>query len=304
MNHRKAIPFTPHRFAFLGVGSALVFLAGCGTSVPRGPVADAKLVAEIRSKIVSTSAPKEATAGPAASGTGWAKLSGVIKISGEPSSEKPLEITKEQGICSPGGGAVFARTLVVDPATKGVANVVLYVHKAPRAHESAAAPATDQPVFDQKACLFSSRVLVFRVNQTISLKNSDPIGHNIHFDDKCESGALNSSVQGNSATPYKAVKEDAAPYGVNCDIHPWMKSFMMARNNGYFSVTKPDGAFEIANLPAGEELEFRVWHERLKNASVEASGIKIEKGKFKLKLAENEEKNITIELPAAGFSAQ
>jgi hypothetical protein len=41
-----------------------------------------------------------------------------------------------------------------------------------------------------------------------------------------------------------------------------MKAYIIARDDSYFAVTKPDGTFEIANLPAGDEIEFQVWHER------------------------------------------
>ena len=37
---------------------------------------------------------------------------------------------------------------------------------------------------------------------------------------------------------------------------------MLPRNDKYFAVTKDDGSFEIPNLPAGEEVEIQVWHER------------------------------------------
>ena len=40
-----------------------------------------------------------------------------------------------------------------------------------------------------------------------------------------------------------------------------MTAYMLPRKNGYFAVTDADGTFEIANVPAGEQLEFQVWHE-------------------------------------------
>ncbi len=32
--------------------------------------------------------------------------------------------------------------------------------------------------------------------------------------------------------------------------------------NSYVAVSRADGRFEIANLPAGEDIEFQAWHER------------------------------------------
>ena len=47
-----------------------------------------------------------------------------------------------------------------------------------------------------------------------------------------------------------------------------MKAYMLPRENGYFAVSADDGSFEIANLPAGEELEIQVWHESAGNGLV------------------------------------
>ena len=41
-----------------------------------------------------------------------------------------------------------------------------------------------------------------------------------------------------------------------------MKAYIIARDDPYVAVTKPDGTFEIKNLPAGEDIEFQVWHEQ------------------------------------------
>ena len=40
-----------------------------------------------------------------------------------------------------------------------------------------------------------------------------------------------------------------------------MTAYLLPRKNGYFAITDADGNFEIANVPAGEPLEFQVWHE-------------------------------------------
>jgi hypothetical protein len=40
-----------------------------------------------------------------------------------------------------------------------------------------------------------------------------------------------------------------------------MTAYMLQRKDGYFAVTDAQGKFEIPNVPAGEEIEFQVWHE-------------------------------------------
>jgi hypothetical protein len=60
--------------------------------------------------------------------------------------------------------------------------------------------------------------------------------------------------------PYSFNREQTIPQPVSCNIHPWMKGYVLPRSNPYFAVSAADGSFTIKNLPAGEH-EFQVWHE-------------------------------------------
>jgi hypothetical protein len=57
------------------------------------------------------------------------------------------------------------------------------------------------------------------------------------------------------------MSDHTEPIPVSCVDRPWMKAYVLVRNNPYFAVTAADGTFEIKNLPAGKR-KFRVWHER------------------------------------------
>ena len=92
----------------------------------------------------------------------------------------------------------------------------------------------------------------------------------------------------------------SAPQAATCSIHPWMKAYIIARDDPYFAVTGADGSFEIKNLPAGEDVEFQVWHEGAP-AGLEAKA-GWGKGRFKLKLPADGEQDLgTIEVPATAF---
>jgi hypothetical protein len=92
-----------------------------------------------------------------------------------------------------------------------------------------------------------------------------------------------------------------------------MVSYFMPRDDQYFAVTAEDGTFEIANLPAGEVLEFQVWHESAAGPNgalyVDTPEVKEQqldwksKGRFKLKLEENETRTLEIPVPASAFAA-
>lgn len=72
-----------------------------------------------------------------------------------------------------------------------------------------------------------------------------------------------------------------------------MKAYILPRNDSYVAVSQPDGSFEIANLPAGEEIEFQAWHER--GAGIQGyfeAQKDWPKGRFRLKLKAGEEKDL------------
>ena len=50
-----------------------------------------------------------------------------------------------------------------------------------------------------------------------------------------------------------------------------MNGYVLSRDDPYVAVSAADGAFQIANVPAGVELEFQLWHEKsgdLKNIAL------------------------------------
>ena len=122
---------------------------------------------------------------------------------------------------------------------------------------------TDVVEFDQKDCIFLSHVLALQTSQTLKIMNSDTVGHNAKLDPK-ENSPFNQIIPGKQSIDYKFTSQEAAPFPVACSIHPWMNAAILVRDNGYFAVTADDGSFEIPNLPAGIELEFRVWQEKSK----------------------------------------
>jgi hypothetical protein len=234
------------------------------------------------------------TAAAQSTGTGWGTLKGVFKLAGSPPSAGELSTGgKDREVC---GDQVPNQSLVVDPKTGGVANIIVFARKVSRVNDELKALGDTKPVFDQKQCLFVSHVFGATTKDTIIIKNSDPVGHNTSLSPPGQMSSNNLLPPGGEAT-YKFAKAVAVPVETTCSIHPWMKAYMFAREDPYFAITKPDGSFEIAKLPAGEEIEFQVWHEKPGN-NLEAPGIA--KGKFKRTIpADGVEDLKVIEVPAS-----
>jgi hypothetical protein len=282
-------------------------LSGCARPVSASPSPQGAIAAEIR-KGLSSGAAAEGGGEAAAevTGTGWATLKGKFVYAGDPPAPGKIDANRDAEVCN-AEGALVDNSLVVGP-DKGIGNVVVYA-RAKRVHESAAplAKENDAPpiVFDQKHCMFLTHVLACQVNNKIDVKNSDPVGHNTKIDPQ-KGVPINPILPANAIVAYTPTAEEALPAPVSCSIHPWMRAYMLPRQDKYFAVTKDDGTFEIPNLPAGEEVELQVWHERgagpggalvLPRKDLKWSP----KGRFKVKLEADQTTDLALEVPPSAI---
>jgi hypothetical protein len=232
---------------------------------------------------------------------GWATLKGRFVYDGAPPAVKHLATSgKDAAVCDK--HKIPDESLIIDPASKGVANIVVFARKTSRVHDSQIKPKADEVEFDQKDCVFLSHVLPMRVDQTLVVKNSDPIGHNTNISPLTDT-SINPLLAGGGELKHKFNRQQALPIPVTCNIHPWMKAYILPRDDFYVAVTVEDGSFEIADLPAGEEIEFQAWHEKGAGAG---GGLEAKKdwkrGRFKLQLKVGEIKDLgTIDLGSRAF---
>lgn len=243
--------------------------------------------------------------------TGWASVAGKFTLSGSAPANPTLTIDKDTQVCNAGG--TEDRVLVVGP-DNGIQNVLIYVStKMPNddpkwIHESYEAQRTAEVPFDQKDCVFLSRIGTMWAPQTLLVKNSDPIGHNTKLDStfgaKAENFTVPAGTPGIKYSPGGA--STRGPFPVSCSIHPWMKASMMVCDNPYFAVSATDGSFTIANVPAGVDLEFRVWHEKpsfIKDeVTVNDQTVKWKRGTFKEKLEDGATLDLNVVMDASVFN--
>ncbi len=283
------------RFLILGLTlPALVFYAGCERPLAQAEYVSADGVAKIRKKLDEGAPVEDPNAVKVvAKPTGWFNLKGTFTMQTVPPR-------KTIAMCMPGNKPVISDRLVVDPSTKGVRDVLVYLTtKAgpdPEWEHSSYAESKEATVeFDQKDCVFLSHTFAMRSTQKLKILNSDPFGHNTNIPAKSGMTGTNPTVPATSFVIYEPGGEASEPTGVGCSIHPYMSANLIARNNPYFAVTKPDGTFEIANIPAGVDLEFRVWHESLGTVK-EATGLTFKSKKLIVKAADGENIEWTVEL--------
>ncbi len=290
----------------LGAALGALALSGCGRSVSASPNPQSAVAAEIRQKLESGAAESGGEEAAADVGTDWGTLRGRFVYAGDPPAPGKLSVTKDTEVCGAGGG-ITDNSLVVGP-DKGIANIVVYA-RAKRVHESAQPLEKENDaepvVFDQKQCMFLSHVMACQVNRKIDIKNSDPLGHNTKIDPQ-KGLPFNQNLPSDQMVPYTPTSEEAFPATVSCSIHPWMRAYMLPREDKYFAVTTSDGTFEIPNLPAGEEVELQVWHERgtgpggalvLPRKDLKWTG----KGRFKVKIEPDQTLELALDVPPSAL---
>jgi len=214
----------------------------------------------------------------------WGTIKGRFLYGGDAPTPSEIKADKDVEVC--GKHKLLQEELVVG-ADKGVANVVVFVRdKDVKVHPDAAAEAkAAKVVLDNKGCVFSPHVLVVHTGQPLIIKNSDTVGHNSNV--ACAiNPSSNSLIPAGDESIIVFKDMEALPVGVTCNIHPWMKAWVVVRPNPYATVSAADGSFEIKNVPAGE-VELQLWHEKagyIGEFSVGGKSEKIAKGRRKVKV--------------------
>ena len=171
-------------------------------------------------------------------------------------------------------------------ADGGIGNVVVFVRdKVAKVHPDLAG-SKDDVLMDNKDCRFEPHVAFLQTGQTLILKNSDSVGHNSNVA-TLKNPPSNSLIAAGSESKLTFKVEEAIPAQVTCNIHPWMKAWVLIRPNPYGAISAADGSFEIKNLPAGD-IELQLWHEKagyIGEISVKGKVEKIAKGRKKIKVA-------------------
>ena len=177
---------------------------------------------------------------------------------------------------------------------------MIYARKVPTQwlHEDASKVPDEPFLFDQRNCVFLTRLMAVNANRKIIVRNSDITGHNTNID-KFDNLTVPKRSEVNFSFKGKA---KSLPVLVKCNVHPWMKAYAIPLENNYFAVTGEDGKFSIENLPTGVPLEFQVWQEaggKLGRVEITNTNVEWKKtGRFFVTLRPGEDEVLDISIPA------
>jgi plastocyanin len=119
----------------------------------------------------------------------------------------------------------------------------------------------------QKSKTFTPHILAIPVGGIVDFPNFDPIFHNAFSNYNGKPFDLGLYKPGDTKSVTFA---RAGIVRVFCNIHAQMSAVIAVLDTPYFAVTKRDGSFEIASVPAGE-YRLHVFHERATEATLDAA---------------------------------
>jgi hypothetical protein len=185
-------------------------------------------------------------------------ISGTIRYTGKLPARKLIDMSEDPACVAAHHAKAYDESLMVGRGGL-LGNAFVYISKGLEG-KNFATP-SEIVVIDQKGCWFHPRVLGLQVNQPLQIINSDPVTHNIHPMAEVNRAWNHSQGPGDAPLNRKFIKPEVM-IPVKCNIHGWMHAYIGVLDHPYFSVSKENGAFTIANLPPGT-YTLTVWQEKL-----------------------------------------
>lgn len=184
-------------------------------------------------------------------------IKGTVVLKGTAPELKKLAVTIDQYVC---GKEKNPEELVVSPQG-GIRSAVVWIEKPPAAAAAEALPST--AAVDQKECTFLPRVVIVPAGGKIDFLNSDRLLHNLHATPNANPPFNRTQPKGRTITISFSHPEIIR---VTCDLHSWMRGWVVVADHPFYALTDGAGAFELRGLPAGR-YTLKVWQERLGTTS-------------------------------------
>lgn len=199
---------------------------------------------------------------------GAAVIQGTVRLKGQAPAPKEMLITKDNDVCGSGS----RQTTIVRANGGALEGAVVYLEKVEKG-KSWETPAEGY-LLDQKGCRFLPPLLVIPKGETLNVRNSDPVLHNIHTYEVMASTKrtmFNLGQPEQNSVIQRAVSVRRSPFvKVECDAHDFMEGWIFAPANPYYSATDASGKFAIREVPPGS-YTLKAWHPVLGETAVPVS---------------------------------
>lgn len=219
-----------------------LLLTGCGGGDGGGEMAEGE----------GTGTPAAAAIDPTTVGT----ITGRIAFEGTPPAGSPIDMSEEPTCAAKHPDGARTEEVVVGQ-NGGLQNVFVYIKEG--LDGGPYPPAQGSPVLDQDGCVYKPHVIGVRAGQSLTIRNSDGLLHNINAKPTANRTFNVSQPTNMETTRSFQLAEVMIP--VACDVHGWMQAYIGVVDHPYFAVSSADGTFRIENVPPGT-YTVETWHER------------------------------------------
>ena len=199
-------------------------------------------------------------------------LKGHVKYDGKAPKKKKLRMDADPVCGSSHSSPVYSENFKM-AADGSMEDALVWLKNVSYTGGTPSSPA----ILDQKGCIYMPHVFGMMAGQELLIKNIDATLHNIHSMPKV-------NKEFNFAMP-KVVKEkkstfaksEPEPFYIKCDVHPWMKTWVLVSDHPYYAVTDANGIFSIDNIPAGT-YDVVCWQEKFGSKRLLTSTVTIGSG--------------------------
>jgi len=191
----------------------------------------------------------------------YVTIKGTIKWNEDkPPAAAIIDVKTDKAVCCKDGDLASSK-IEVDAKSLGVKNVMIWLRPDDEVrtntfplnqiHPALAKPKSKEHVIDQPKCQFEPRITVARAGDTLVVKNSAGIGHNVNYSSDIESFNVNLPA-GAEKKLDKPLEAQRSFINVACNVHTWMEGKVRVFDHPYYAVTDKDGKFEIKDAPVGK----------------------------------------------------
>ena len=242
----------------------------------------------------------------------WADLELTVVYGGKAPAPKYLDVNSKDK-CNADPKGLIVDKLLVNPENNGIANIVFTIEtrqtklKENQIHPDLRAAPSEAVVLDNVKCQFVPHVLTARVGQPIEVRNSDTVPHNAKFS-FFNNTEVNPLIPAGGAVNVVTTEPERAPTRVDCNVHPWMNSYVIVYDHPYTAVSDADGKIVIKNLPAGIPIAFKIWHEEqdksIEEVTLDGKKQSWKRGATELTLKEGSNNLGTLSIAANRFKSE
>lgn len=204
--------------------------------------------------------------------SGGGSIAGTVQFSGAAPKMEMQLISKDNTVC---GDGEIAPNPVLIGSNGALQNVVVFLEKITAGK---AWPKQGYAV-NQLKCAFEPYLQVVPKKAKLTIKNSDPVLHNVHPFEHIGTSRrtlFNMAQPKLGQTNTKTIKTRRGQIvELSCDAHAWMAGWLYVLEHPYFAVVGADGTFKIEDIPPGS-YTLKAWHPVLQfqeqKIEVKASG--------------------------------